>query len=373
MKKAIKITLISLLFIILACLLFVGCYFGYLEVSYYRIGDKEMEINNNQTNLLELDKEYSVVTYNIGFGAYDRDFSFFMDEGIMLDGTKTKGKYGKGVSKENTLKNTNGAIDILSKIDADFMMLEEVDVKASRSYDVNQKQMILDKFSSYSYTFANNFHSPFLPYPITDMHGYVEAGLLTLSRFKMDYSYRYSLPITDNMISKLFDLDRCINLVQYPIKDSEKKLTMITVHLSAYDEGGVYRAKQLELLFNLIESEYIAGNYVIVGGDFNHDLPGNSEKLFSGKQQTPEWLQIFPKELPTNFSVQCDELKPTCRCSDLKYNGNEDVLFQAIVDGFIVSDNIVVSSVETITMLNDEDVNYLYSDHNAVVLKFKTS
>ena len=47
---------------------------------------------------------------------------------------------------------------------------------------------------------------------------------------------------------------------------------LINLHMSAYDEGGTIRAKQLEMLNAVLSEERAAGNYVIAGGDFNHCL-----------------------------------------------------------------------------------------------------
>lgn len=60
-------------------------YLIYLYASYHRIEDNlplEVESRAEQTDAkLTTGKEYSALTYNIGFGAYTPDFSFFMDGG----------------------------------------------------------------------------------------------------------------------------------------------------------------------------------------------------------------------------------------------------------------------------------------------------
>ena len=240
-----KLVLKVIALLLCVCIVFAIGFVAYLEISYYRIGDTELSVNNNQSFTVAIGEEYSITTFNIGFGAYDREYSFFMDKGYMADGSETVGEYGKGVSKENVLKNTNGSIGILEKLGSDFMILEEVDTSSSRSYRINQKEMITEAFNNYSYTYASNFHSAFLPYPLHDMHGISNSGILTMSKFAMDSSMRYELPIDESFVNKFFDLDRCINLVRYSISGSDKKLTVISAHLSAYDEGGVYRAKQI--------------------------------------------------------------------------------------------------------------------------------
>ena len=364
MNKIIKF-FISLLTIVI---LFAICFVCYLQFSYYRIGDTKIEIVNNQDTYVNLSEEYSITTFNIGFGAYDREYSFFMDTGYMADGTETVGKYGKGVSKENTLKNTNGSIDILENLASDFYILEEVDTNSTRSYQVNQKEMIVNKLNNYSYTYASNFHSGFLPYPIHDMHGISNSGILTMSKYNMDYSMRYELPIDESFLNKFFDLDRCINLVRYKINGTDKMLTIISAHLSAYDEGGVYRRKQIELLSNLMSEEYAKGNYVIVGGDFNHDIAEGGSN-FPTKQLKPDWIQVLSgDEFGSNFKIVSDSTNPSCRDADIPWE--EGVTYATVVDGFIISDNIELISVENITNINGLDTNFMYSDHNPVNMKF---
>ena len=350
-------------------IIFATCFVGYLQFSYYRIGDTNIDIHNNQDLNVSLGEEYSITTFNIGFGAYDREYSFFMDTGYMADGTETVGKYGKGVSKENTLKNTNGSISIIENIASDFFIFQEVDTNSTRSYQVNQKEIIVNKLSNYSYTYAYNFHSGFLPYPIHDMHGISNSGILTMSKYAMDYSKRYELPIDESFLNKFFDLDRCINLVRYKINGTDKMLTVISVHLSAYDEGGVYRKKQIELLSGLMQQEYNSGNYVIVGGDFNHDI-AEGGSAFPTQQLKPDWIQVLSgNEFGDNFKIVSDNTNPSCRDADIPWE--EGVTYATVVDGFIISDNIELIKVENITNINGLDTNFMYSDHNPVNMRFK--
>ncbi len=366
-----KLKLILLIILIFIATLLIACaiYVLILNIKSKRIGNVDIKVCNNQEDNVEVLKEYTALTYNIGFGAYDRDYSFFMDEGVMNDGTKTKGKYGKASSKKNVEKNTEGAISVLESIDADFMMIEEVDYKSTRSYKVNQYKKICDKFSNYSSSFVSTFHTGFLPYPINDMHGVVNSGILTLSKYKMDSSKRVELPVSTKFPSKFFDLDRCLNVVRYSVGD--KELVMISAHLSAYDKGGVYRKKQLTLLNKILKEEQDKGNYVIVGGDFNHDLVNSVERgLFKSEQQTPSWIQILnDSDLIEGYSVVADDTNPSCRDADIKYE--KDVVFTSVVDGFIVSSNVEVKSIKNIVYdQNREDISFMYSDHNASVLKF---
>ena len=75
-KKIFKIVGIILGIIILAL---IG-YIIYLFASYHRIEDNlPLEVESHAADAeLTTEKEYSALTYNIGFGAYTPDFSFFM-------------------------------------------------------------------------------------------------------------------------------------------------------------------------------------------------------------------------------------------------------------------------------------------------------
>lgn len=354
-----------ILSVILAVAIVVGGYIAYLQFNYFRIEDNSLlEIQNQQSNVLKLNEEYSVMTYNIGFGAYDQEYSFFMDKGRMADGTEVKGSSARGRSYDAVMSNTLGSLSLMRTANADFYLLQEVDTLATRSYDINQKAILDSAFYGYAGIYGNNFHSAYLFYPIFEPHGYVNAGLLSYCRFNVKNATRRSYPVDESFINKFFDLDRCFVMMRIPTENGGD-LVLINSHLSAYDKGGVIRKKQFEMLWNVIQEEYAAGNYVIVGGDFNHALCG-SVGIFESQQMIPEWVATLDDEdLPSNYSVVKAEnisLVPTCRSCDITYQ--KGVNYTSVLDGFIVSDN-VEAFAENI------DADFMYSDHNPVILHFR--
>ena len=90
-KKILKVLGIFLLIILVALI----AYLIYLFASYHRIPDNQalkIEKTSDGTaaaHTLTTEKEYSALTYNVGFGAYTPDFSFFMDGGN-LPGQRVK-------------------------------------------------------------------------------------------------------------------------------------------------------------------------------------------------------------------------------------------------------------------------------------------
>ena len=339
-------------------------YVIYMQSTFYRIEDnQEVEIKNNQSDEVAIDTEYKIVSYNVGFGVYSSDYSFFMDSGIMKDGKKINGKYGKGRSREEVLKNINGDIKLLNDINPDFIFLQEVDTPCYRSKDVDQVSMFESAFNTYASSYAINYHSSFIMLPINDPMGIGNSGILALSRFHMESSLRRSLPIDMGFIEKFIDLDRCINLMRYKVNG--KELVMINVHLSAYDKGGESRKKQIALLNEILKEEHDLGNYVIVGGDFNQDI-ANTIGKFEGMQQKPEWVsEISIDEITEGYKFAADDSIGSCRAAEIPYE--DKVNYLVTVDGYIVSNNIEVLSVKNIYEGNE----FLYSDHLPAVMNFK--
>ena len=84
MKKILKVLLIVLIVIAVA---FAG-YFAYLMIQYSRIEDKlPLEVAQNASSGVNVGEEYSIATWNLGFGAYSDDYSFFMDGGTEIIST----------------------------------------------------------------------------------------------------------------------------------------------------------------------------------------------------------------------------------------------------------------------------------------------
>lgn len=341
-----------------------GGYVIYMQANYYRIEDEQsLETENNQDAGLKPLTAYTLATYNIGFGAYGPDYSFFMDTGRMKDGTPTVGEHARALSRENVLSNTEGSVQLLKSLNCDFYFAQEVDVKATRSYSVNQAEILTDAFPEYGSVYTSAFHTPYLFYPFTEPHGSVESGLITLSRYSISSNTRYQLPVSTDFITKFTDLDRCFTASRIDVENG-RELVLVNLHLSAYDKGGTIRQQQMERLREFLTEELKKGNYVIAGGDFNHDIAGTISH-FPSEQEIPEWVyQLSDEDLPEGFSFVIPDNStetPSCRGADIPYE--KGVNYTVTVDGFLVSDNVKASS----QVINQE---FAYSDHQPVRLEF---
>lgn len=166
MKKTLKNILKAALLIAAALVTVALVYALYVIITYSRIDDEtELEVANNTTLTLRDNKEYTIVTYNVGFGAYSPSYSFFMDTSTWKSGKVTTGLYGKGLSRADVENNTEGSAAVLRDIDADFILLQEVDTPSTRSYGVDMKSYYEKTFPEMCSTFAVNFHSSWLNLP----------------------------------------------------------------------------------------------------------------------------------------------------------------------------------------------------------------
>lgn len=357
MRRALKI----LLCVLLALVLVVGAYVAYVFAAYYRLEDNlplEVEGAELQEPAAEIDDPSAVfrmVSYNIGFGAYSDDYSFFMD-----GGTESRAR-----SAEAVQENIGGAMKDAEELEPDFLLIQEVDVNGTRSHHVDEKAYIESLLPQYGYrVFAQNYDSPYLFWPLLEPHGANQAGQLTLSRYPVASALRRSLPIEEGFM-KLVDLDRCYSVSRIPV-DGGRELVVYNLHLSAYTSDGTIAEEQLKMLFADMLSEYEAGNWTVAGGDFNKDLLGNSDEIFgvSGPEYT--WAQAIPAGLiPEGLAIVApfDEAAPvaSCRNADRPYGADN---YLVTVDGFIVSDNVSVLESKVV------DTGFRWSDHNPVYLDF---
>ena len=359
MKKALKIVLI----VLLAILLLAAAYIAYVFISYHRLGSGPIEVAGApEADLAEASRgvpggaQLQITSWNIGFGAYEDDYGFFMDGGTE----------SWAWSKERLNANLADICRKLEQQRSDFYLIQEVDFDATRSYHVDERVPLADALGAErAWTFAQNYDSPFLMYPLTQPHGASRAGLMTFSAYPIRSAERVELPI-ENGFTKLLDLDRCYSKQYIPINGGAE-LVLYNFHLSAYTSDGTIANEQLRLLLEDMQAEYDAGNACIAGGDFNKDILGDSSVYFGASDIEYTWAQPIPEGTLDGFSVSLaaplDEANPvpSCRNADGPYHEGQYVL---TIDGFLVTDDVEVLSAEVI------DTGFKNSDHNPVRMEF---
>lgn len=349
-------TCLKILALVLGVVLVLAiAYVAYYFISYSRIEDHQSLTIDAAASQepVQVGKEYTITTYNLGFGAYSDDYSFFMDGGTE----------SWAFSESAVRENISGALQEIQTIAPDFAFFQEVDIDGTRSYHVDEDAMVREAFGSMDHVRAINYDSPFLIYPFTQPHGKNRSCIVTLSSHPIAEAERRSLPI-DSGLSRVVDLDRCFSVSAVPVENG-KTLYLYNVHLSAYSGEPETVPAQLALLAEDIRQRYEGGNYILVGGDFNQDLlTGGSQNYFQTEGEY-SWTQPLDVTALPEFCTLVQptgEVLPTCRLADAPYVPGKS--FVITVDGFIVSDNLKVTSLETV------DAGFLWSDHNPVQMRF---
>jgi len=293
---------------------------------------------------------FSFLSWNIGYAALGKEMDFFYDG-------------GKNVRppKNNYIKYRNGIKNSLSLYDSiDFILLQEVDANAKRSYYENQVDTFVHCFPEACYAFAKNYDVSYVPFPLNNPMGKVVSGLVSISKYKANEAFRYAFYANFSWPKSLYFLDRCFLLLRYKLAN-HKDLIVLNTHNSAFDTENKLKPKELELIKTMILSEFQKGNYIIVGGDWNQNPPHFDSLLIScdkcrnvlpvmSEDFLPNgWQWVYNSDLPTNRDVDDCYIKGKTGTS--------------VIDFFLLSPNIRLISNKTLYE------GFENSDHHAVYMK----
>jgi len=344
MKKLLKILLVLLLVVVLA----VGGLFGFLTVTEYKPAAVEsLDVPPPPgTAALRENEPLDIVSWNIGYAGLGAASDFFMDGGT----------HSRAADRDAVGRYLDGIASYLYDGAApDLILLQEVDTDAARTYGVNEAERLGAGVSLH----ALNYSCPFVPIPMPPI-GKVHSGLLTTTNRTVDRAERVALPCPFSWPLSTANLKRCLLVSHLPIEGTDKELTLVNLHLEAYDEGEG-KIAQTRQLMGLLEEEYLKGNYVIAGGDFNQVFPGGLERY---PNEHPDlWTPGILEEasLPEGFRYVCDLSVPSCRLLNQPYDPSDLVNTQYyVIDGFILSPNVQLNAAETV------DLGFADSDHNPV-------
>lgn len=292
----------------------------------------------------------TLTTYNIGYCGLGADMDFFYEGGTMVRPDKERFDLYLGQLMER--------LSTLSQ--ADFLLLQEVDTLAGRSWYANQYALIRHKFPEYTPIFALNYKA-WVPMPIHKPMGRVRAGLLTLGRIspvnaqRVAFSSGYSWPMS------LFMLKRCFIVSRYNTRNG-RQLVLINTHNSAFSDAAEIRENELQQLRDLMVSETGKGNYVIAGGDWNQN-PAVFDSTavlntYLVKTITPPIPDHF---LPTGWMYAFDPAHATNRDVDIPYTAGKTRT--TLIDFFVLSPDIELISAKT------TPTGFRESDHQPVTIK----
>jgi endonuclease/exonuclease/phosphatase family metal-dependent hydrolase len=323
----------------------------FLTVTDFQPAEKEqIMIRGNGKILPSSKKEFTFLTWNIGYGGLGEKMDFFYEGGTRVRPERNEFRgYLEGICRF-----------ISSNDSVDFLFIQEADIHSRRSYYTNEVAAIEKALHSRFSLFAKNYDSRFVPVPWYNPMGRVVSGIACYPKYKpgtaerIDFGTRFSWP------KQLVLLKRCIMVMRYRLI-SGKKLVVVNLHNSTFDKGGTLRKEELKKLHSFVLSEYNKGNYVIAGGDWNTNPRGFRAKIMNSGDRPkvidpdldstflPGWRFAFDPSAPSNRDVDMPYQKGKTRTT--------------IIDFYVVSPNVEVKSVHTIA------TGFRFSDHQPVLMK----
>lgn len=310
--------------------------------------DKVEEISSHELNMkISTSDTLKFFSWNIGYSGLGKEMNFFYDGGRMVMPSRTQfNNYLKGIL--STLQKQK---------ESDFLLLQEVDVEAKRSYRIPLNDTIASALPPMSNTIGVNYAANFIPIPIAFPMGSVLSGVNTLSTYLPKSTTRHGLFTNFSWPKRLFLPNRCFLVNRHPLSDGND-LVVLNVHLSAYDEGNM-REKQLQEVIRFAFNEYNKGNYVVAGGDWNQTPPGyKPTQIDPAGNFMPKTIELGT--IPRNWRWIYDASTPTNRSLESSYH---EEIPTSILDFFLVSPNIEVVENKTL------DLEFAHSDHNPIEMR----
>ena len=362
MKKIIKKTIqfigitLLVLFLFVAGTLALGTYNDYQPALII-----PLETAENADKKIIADSTLSFVIWNLGFAGLGRESDFFLaTESIYWSSVKNILPEHKHVDK-----NFSGITDFIKKMEADFFLLQEVDVDAKRSCYKNEFAQLSQQKPAFSSVFAPNYNVPRNPIPFFqpwNTYGKILSGLATYAAYQPTLSTRFQLPGDFGWPDRIFHLDRCAAVQRFDTNFG-KELLVINIHNSAFDKGGFLKKQQMEFLKKMVLEEYEKGNFVIMGGDWNMCPPEFPSNTFRPKEKIAEDRNVPKDFMPEGWQWAFDPTVATIRNSSHPYV--KDSSYISLIDFYLVSPNVTIEKVEGI------DMDFEYSDHQPVRLEVR--
>jgi endonuclease/exonuclease/phosphatase family metal-dependent hydrolase len=295
----------------------------------------------NPGALPEAGDQLTVTIWNVGYGALGDDADFMADGGQSF----------RASGRDRIETNLAAITARLARSNSDIHMLQEVAGPGLMTRGVDVRGAVSGAFPDHWTAASASVKTRFVPGPLAFDH-----GLFTASRLAVESADLVEITREPGRMGGV--LKRAYH-VQITRLAGTGRWSVINAHLSAFDDGEV-RMRQLADVLAVATGEYDRGRRVVIGGDFNQRL-APTDFAYTTTQEDLFWLRDFPvDQLPPGWRVVADPGTPSVRTLERAYAPGEN--YTAVIDGFIVSPNIQVISVE------GRNTGFVPADHQPVVL-----
>lgn len=241
--------------------------------------------NTLQNISARLTNHLTLVTYNIGYASGN------------------KNNLGAILSRDEIIKNLNNMAAELKKLNPDIIALQEVDISATRSHDIDEMRFLANALGMPYGARVITWNKNYLPWPywpVSLQFGKIISGQAILSRYPIlkQQVYVQDKPAANAFWYNWFYLDRVFQRVM--INFNGEKISLWNVHLEAFDEKT--KITQAEKLAELVQTKNtpfktplkFVAEFVL--GDFNSASFMNekfAQNLKNNNEDGPAALKIF--------------------------------------------------------------------------------
>lgn len=199
-----------------------------------------------------------VATYNIGHG-----------QGIKEQAWDYR-------DKATTEKQLSAVALAIVNLNADIVLLQEVDINSDRTFHINQIEFVKARTQHPFHACAIVWEKNYLPFPYwppTHHLGYIRAANCILSRFPMSHHQRliFAKPESNPFWYNWGYIDRGIERVNVAVGDHN--IAVLNIHLEAWETAA--REQQIKDTLAYVKEIDLP---IILGGDFNTVLPDAPKK-----------------------------------------------------------------------------------------------
>ncbi|MEE2750605.1 MAG: endonuclease/exonuclease/phosphatase family protein [Myxococcota bacterium] len=215
--------------------------------------------SGEQGRMLEPGEVFTVLNWNLQY-AGSRKHNFFYDGGPAVH-----------VPPDDVVKTIQQIQAVLEAVDADLVLLQEVDRASWRTSNLDQLEVLRDSARWPVWVSTPYHRSGYVPHPSGNHLGKVDMHLAVLSRFALRSVVRIDLPrLDESWVRQVFNLKRALLALEVPVV-GEAPLRLGNTHLSAFSQGDGTLGRQVGVLRDwMARSER-----VLLAGDFNALPPGD--------------------------------------------------------------------------------------------------
>ncbi len=282
LKEAILKFLKRILYVLLAlfALFLLTVYFSTFHPSDLEVAEIECESN---APFWDKSKPIKILSWNIQyFAGKNRVFWYDVPDESGPDVSPSREEI------EDTLKKVAA---VIQERNPDFVLFQEVDDGAKKTYGENQSERILPLLSDAYPCRSEAFYwkARFVPHP--KILGSTGMKLTIFSKYKIASSLRHQLPIPPtDPITRQFQLKRAVLQTDIQAEDGSR-LSILNTHLDAFSMGTDTMHRQVHFIAGLLENLDEKKTNWILAGDFNLLPPG-----FSRKQLHPNGAFFYSDE-----------------------------------------------------------------------------